>query len=295
MTTIALATSTHYADLTEDEQRLVTVLNTLGITARPAVWNDPDVLWQDFDAVIIRSIWDYHHHHNAFLAWITRLERQGVSLWNAPSVLRWNSHKRYLLDIAEWDIPTIATLYFSQGETADLTTLLRRHGWQEAVVKPAVSASAFNTSRITVPVPHAGQAQFDFLLAQGDVLVQPYLPEITDGEWSLIFFNSVFSHAVLKRPGAGDFRVQREFGGSSTVQQAPAPLIEQATSILRRLKDSPIKADLLYVRVDGVMRDNTFIVMELEAVEPSLFITDDEKAHRFATAIAARLEVKNEA
>jgi glutathione synthase/RimK-type ligase-like ATP-grasp enzyme len=287
---IAFATSADYADLTQDDQRVVQAGETLGLKIHPAVWNDASVVWTDFDAVVIRSCWDYHHQPESFLAWVKGLEEQGVALWNPPSVIRWNSDKRYLLDLQAWGIPAVPTLYLPHGTASVLTDLLTGKGWSDAIVKPAISASAFNTWRTTVATASSEQARFAEQVRHSPTLIQPYVSEITAGEWSLIYFNGHYSHAALKRPQPGDFRVQGEFGGHSSLSYPGDPLIQQAAEIIAMVQ-SRLEREFLYIRVDGVVRGQQLIIMELELIEPSLFIAFDEgAAARFAHAIRAKVE-----
>lgn len=286
---IAFATSADYSLLTTDDQRVVQVGESIGLKIHPAVWSDASVVWTDFDAVVIRSCWDYHHQPETFLAWVNLLEEQGVALWNPPSVVRWNSDKRYLLDLQAWGIPTMPTLYLSTGTVAILPDLLTEMGWSDAIVKPAISASAFNTWRTTVGTASSDQERFAEQVRQSRTLIQPYLPEITAGEWSLIYFNGQYSHAALKRPQNGDFRVQGKFGGQSAPSHPGESLIQQGAEIIA-LVQSQLEREFLYIRVDGVVREGQLIIMELELIEPGLFIAFDERAAaRFARALLSRV------
>ena len=244
--------------------------------------------WKGFQGVMVRSCWDYHRRLPEFLAWIARLERDGLAraLWNPPELLRWNSHKSYLRDLAARGVPVVPTRWLERGSSSDLSELLRREAWPEAVVKPAVSASASGTLSTTLAGAAASQPRLDALLAAGDVLVQPLMPEVRDaGEWSLMFFAGRFSHAVLKRPAAGDYRVQWEFGGSAESRTPPPELTRDAERVL-----ASVPGDPLYARVDGVARDGRLVLMELELIEPHLFLGwDAGAATRLADAVRAVL------
>ena len=216
MTRIALATYSKLPTLNDDDRLLVPALAALDVTAVPAVWDARAVCWDEFQGVLIRSLWDYHLRAPEFLDWIARLERAPVAVWNPGDLLRWNHHKRYLQDLAAQGIATVPTRWLPRGEAADLRALLADAGWREAVVKPAVSASAFGTWRTSTGTATGDQSRLAALLRIADVMVQPLLPEVADaGEWSLVFLGRRFSHAVLKRPAPGDYRVQWEFGGSA--------------------------------------------------------------------------------
>jgi glutathione synthase/RimK-type ligase-like ATP-grasp enzyme len=231
---------------------------------------------------VIRSSWDYHLRPDAFLGWLDRLEAEKIPLWNPAPVVRGNVDKGYLADLAAAGLPVVPTVRLERGEPVDLAALLDRRGWTEVVVKPSVSASAFRTLRAGRGEAGAAQAKLEELLASSGALVQPFLPEIqTGGEWSLIFLGGKFSHAVLKKPKAGDFRVQQELGGSADPMVPPPDLVEQARRVTER-----IPGPWLYARVDGLEIGGTFTLMELELTEPSLFLGTDEQAPaRFAEAI----------
>jgi hypothetical protein len=288
MKRIALATAEKLPTLNDDDRLLIPALAELGFAAVPAVWDAPDVCWDECHAVLVRSCWDYHHRLEEFLAWVTRLERARVPLWNPPAVLRWNSHKGYLRDLAARGVPIVPTRWLERGAPVDLARLLRDPGWREAVVKPAVSASAHGTWRTSVETARADQPRLDELLRAGDVMVQPLMSEVHDplgGEWSILFFGGRASHAVLKRPAAGDYRVQWEFGGTAVTMAPPPKLIADAAAVIAAVPGHP-----LYARVDGVERDGRLVLMELELIEPHLFLGwDNGAAARLATAVGATM------
>jgi len=270
---VALATSRAHPRLVEDDRLLQVALQERGVSAEPAVWDDADVAWGDFDTVVVRSCWDYHYRLEEFDAWIGRLEGSGVPLWNPPEVLRWNARKTYLRELEVAGIPIVPTRFVEGGE-APLESVLDESGWDEVVVKPAVSASARDTWRASRATLSADGSRYRRLLATGPVMVQPFLPAIqTDGEWSLCFFDGSYSHAVLKRPGPGDFRVQPNHGGIYSSEDAPAALVSQAEAGLRASGQRT-----LYARVDGCIVDGTFRLMELELLEPGLFLGSDPAA-----------------
>lgn len=249
-------------ELTRSERPLLDHLPS----AKPVVWNDPTVDWRAFDALLVRSIWDYHLHTDLFLQWLQRLEDLNLPVWNPVPVLRWNHHKFYLRDLAEKGVATVPTLFMRQGDVT-AGDHVKAKGWMEVVVKPAVSASGFRTQRVSLSSGDAAGVIED-ASHYGDYLVQPFLSGIhRSGEVSLIYFRNRFSHAVLKRPGDGEFRVQAEYGGGAT-RYTPQPFEIQTGEEILRL----VGASLLYARVDGLVEDGRFILMELELIEPDLFL-----------------------
>jgi glutathione synthase/RimK-type ligase-like ATP-grasp enzyme len=257
-------------------------LRARGIEPRAALWNDPEVDWAGFDAVLIRSTWDYFQHYDAFLRWLDELERLGVPTINPTALLRWNSNKRYLLKLAPRGVDIIPT---QVARAAGLPALLAERG-RQTVVKPTVSGTSWHTVRGTT-----GTAEFDAAVAALpaglEYLVQPFMPEIErEGEWSLLFFGGTFSHAVLKRPAVNDYRVQSEFGGRSEAARPEPELIASAYKVLAAVAELGYEGGL-YARIDGVRSASRFLVMEVEMVEPFLFLSHDSHAsRRFANVIS---------
>lgn len=260
---VALVTYAALPDLSQDDRLLRDALRERGANVDAVVWDDRRVRWTRYDAVVVRSTWDYHHRADEFRAWIERMERDRVALWNPPGLLRWNLHKRYLIELAERGVSVVPTLLVPRGSEEALESIVHARGWREVVVKPAVSATAWKT----LAGADATEAAFRELAAAEDVLVQPFLEEVREaGEWSLVFVAGELSHAVIKRPRAGDFRVQNDFGGTAEAATPEGSVVEQAQRTL-----ATVGQPWLYARVDGVVRGGTLLLMELELTEPALF------------------------
>jgi glutathione synthase/RimK-type ligase-like ATP-grasp enzyme len=273
---------------TDDDLLLVHALSARGarVDARP--WSDPDARWSRYDAVVVRSCWDYFLRPAEFHAWLDRLERDGATVHNPVPTLRWNADKRYLRDLEARGVPVVPTYWVPRGSTISLGEVRRRTGWPELVVKPAVSGGAHRTWRSSHSAA-GDDARLAESAAECEMLVQPMLAEIErEGEWSLHFFDGAFSHAIVKRPRAGDFRVQLEHGGSVVSVDPTAELIEAA----RRAIDAAPNAGEppLYARVDGCVVNGAFVLMELELLEPALSLAwADGAADRLADALLRRL------
>ncbi|HEY9515905.1 MAG TPA: hypothetical protein VIQ74_09515 [Gemmatimonadaceae bacterium] len=287
--TVALATCADWPALNDDDRLLVPALAARGVSAVPRMWDDPVVDWSAYDAVVIRSCWDYYLRHAEFLAWVGRLEAAEVRVWNPPALLRWNADKTYLRGIAERGVPVIPTEWVEMGESASLAEILSDAGWTGAVVKPVVSAAAHDTWRVSRASAAADDVRFHALTARGGVLVQPFIDAVTtEGEWSLLFFGGEYSHAVLKHPRNGDFRVQPQHGGTADLREPPEGIVDQARAALRAAH--PAAADALYARVDGCVLEDGLHIMELELLEPFLFLGAERGApDRLAAALVARL------
>ena len=288
---IALVTCVKLPNLTEDSQALAQMLAQTNVEVSAVVWNDPQIDWTRFSGAIVRSTWDYHQHATSFESWLTQVSHH-TALWNPAPLMRWNMRKTYLRDLAEHDISIVPTVWLAQDSTVDLATELRTQGWEDAVLKPVISASAYQTRRISSATMEQDQAFLDEMLPQRDYMLQYFIPEIqTSGEWSFIFFNDGeqirFSHALRKLPQVGDYRVQEEYGGQTTYAQPSAHLMSQARHVL-----AAIPHDWLYVRVDAVELDGVLTLMELELIEPKLYLSEHPPAYQyFATSICKRLNL----
>jgi len=285
---VAIATCSRrdLVDTDGDDGALLAALAEVGISATPAIWDDPTIDWSAFDGVVIRTTWDYDQRRDQFVDWAVEVESV-TRLWNPAEVVRWNTHKGYLIELEERGVPVVPTAWLSHGDTVDLHALAHSRRWDDGVViKPAVGAGSRGLSVVDTH-PGDGQAALDALLAQGDAMVQPLLRRVaTDGERSLVCIDGRYSHAIRKVPRHGDSRVQVEFGGTYLPDDPTDDLVALAEWVV-----DVTGHDLLYARVDLVPEDDgTWQVGEVEATEPSLYLDRvDGAAARFATALAARL------
>lgn len=235
------------------------------------VWDDPTVDWARYEAVVIRSTWDYHRSLTRFLRWCDQVQA-ATRLVNPVSLARWNAHKRDLGDLAGAGVPVVPTELVtggSGGPGESLAAVADRRGWDEVVLKPAVGAGSLGTSRHRPDDPAAERA-FAALAARGDVLVQPFLSEIESrGETSVVVVDGTVTHAVAKVPAAGDFRVQEQYGGR---RWAVEPTAAEVALALEAVTVAEATARPVYARVDCVTVDGAPHVMELEVIEPALFL-----------------------
>ena len=297
---IAAATHPGAPEMTDDDRLAFDLLAARGIAVEALPWSREDADWSAFDRVVIRSTWDYHKHLDAFRAWARRVEADGARLWNPAAVVAWNSEKTYLRDLEAAGIPIVPTRWVARGAASRLAEELAGLAAPAVVVKPTVSASAYRTVSLRREEAAARQEEWEALLADSGAMIQPLMREVTlDGEWSFLFFRRggrlAFSHAVRKRPAAGDFRVQSEAGGTSQAETPPPELLAQVEGLIAAAaRVAP--GELLYARMDGVVSRGdeapagTFLLMELELIEPYLFLgISPGAAERFAEAIAGAI------
>lgn len=286
---VALVTYAALPELTDDDRLLVEALAKRGVRVEALVWSDPSIDWSSYDAIVVRSCWDYFHRPAEFFLWLTRLETQSAHVLNPATLLRWNASKTYLRDLQSRGVAIVPTQWLSRGHAASLAAVRRNTGWSELVIKPAISGSAHDTWRSSPGDDIRDDARLAVMTSRGEVLVQPLLDEIAaGGEWSVVFLDGVYSHSVLKRARAGDFRVQIEHGGTFSAIAPPSDVIDQAELALGA---APLDGErALYARVDGCVVDGRFMLMELELIEPVLFLgTSAYAARRLADAIVARI------
>jgi glutathione synthase/RimK-type ligase-like ATP-grasp enzyme len=239
--------------------------------------------WSRYDAVIIRTTWDYQDDPERFLEVLSEIEASGTILQNSRSLAEWNLDKRYLAELEANGVRIVPTIWGEEIFTArDLDTWLNAFGASEVVVKPTVSATAQDTFRLTEYDPVAA-ARFD----GRSYMVQPFIQAIVDeGEFSVFYFNGEYSHGILKTPKPDDFRVQEEHGGIIRAVQPEPGLLKAADAISQLIGSHP-----LYARID-LVRDpiGGFQLMELELIEPALYLRMDPGApSRFAAAIDRRI------
>ena len=277
-----------YTGVSEEENaRLHQFLTQKGLQVTLEVWDDPAVDWGKYELVLLKSPWDYFDKIDTFYTWLNRLEELQVRVLNPISIVRWNADKRYLVELQEKGERVVPTLWLEQGSRLDVASVFERLQSDKIIVKPAVSGGAKNTFALTPQEAEARAESINSLLQQESFLAQPFIPEIqSKGEWSFLFFNGEYSHAVLKTAKAGDFRVQHFFGGTIHTPEPPAHLLEAAHNLVDKYAQG-----CLYARVDGIERAGELVLMELELIEPFLFMATSEGAiERYYDALAAQLQ-----
>lgn len=282
---VALVTSEGWPNLYEDDLLLVKALDAIGIESRPAIWSDPSIDWLSFDALVMRTPWDYFVRLAEFRTWLDARIASGVLMINAPDILAWNFDKRYLQDLEARGVEVIPSIVVRRGESPDVAALARARGWDDIVIKPTISGGGYRTHRLRVEDAPAYKDEIAEILSDRDLMIQPFLPEIHNGELSLLFFDGVFSHAVVKRPRQGEYRVQFQYGGTNENAEVRPEWIDGAHVCIDAAPSLPA-----YARVDGVIKDDRFFLMELEIFEPLMFLARHPEAPgRFARAIQRRL------
>ena len=283
---VAIASCMELPEPDHDEELLLEAMRESGITAGVLSWDDPNVDWSGARITVLRSTWNYQLDRVAFLRWAESVAKV-AELWNPFPIISWNSHKSYLLDLDRRGLPVVPTELVTRNADRTLESILADRGWQSMVIKPAVSASSYRTLRIDAGQVAVGEVHLRALAAEGDGLVQSYLPSVEGyGERALVWIDGEVTHAVRKSPrfSGEDESVSEEveFTGDERL------VAERAIEVVGDLLSEP----LLYARIDlAPDADGNPVVMELELIEPSLFFKQSTEAlRRFVAAIQRRID-----
>lgn len=270
-----------------DDELAYRPLHDLGwcVDARP--WRRPGLAWGAYDAVVIRSTWDYQSDPDAFLAVLGEIEAAGTPLFNGLDLVRWNLRKTYLRDLAARGVPIVPTVWRDRLLPGELPGLLDEVGAAEMVVKPVVGANADGAYRLDRRSARERAGEVEAYFADRALMAQPFVRAVIEqGEFSLFYFNGRHSHTILKTPKMADFRVQEEHGGLIRAVTADDRLRAAGETALGAIGGAP-----LYARVDFVRGDDAgYWLMEFELIEPALYFRMDAGApERFARALHERV------
>lgn len=261
------------AGYVSDDELAIEPLNDLGWDVETVSWRDETADWNDFEAVIIRTPWDYQEDPEKFLEVLRRIDSSSARLENALSIVEWNLDKKYLKELEDRGVRIVPTVWSDAVVSAEgFSEWKRELTADELIIKPTISATAKDTFR---------RVEFDDALSDvfsgRNYMVQPFMPQIVEeGEYSLFYFNGVYSHTILKAPKAGDFRVQEEHGGLISAIEPEAKMLETAKQINDLIEPLPLYSRIDLVRCD----DGAFALMELELIEPALYFRMDERSPR---------------
>lgn len=239
--------------------------------------------WDDYDLVYICTPWDYQNDVAAFLDVLETIERSSARLVNNLELVLWNLEKTYLEELESRGADIVPSLYFERFDAGRVGACFDRHGTDRIVIKPVVGANADDIVVLQDHLSVERTAELQRIYGHRAFFVQPFIDSVqSEGEYSLFFFGGEYSHAILKKPRAGDFRTQEEHGADILSVDVSAALVDTAAGILGVVSPQPV-----YVRADFVRGSgDRFLLMELELIEPSLYFrTDPCSASRFARAL----------
>lgn len=266
MQKIGLLTCSNIPDLIPADQKMIPLLQSAGFDAQAVIWNDDNVDWSSFSALVFRNTWDYYELADDFMTWLDHIGRLGIATFNPLPVIKKNLHKFYLNDFEQKGVTIIPSIFIPKGQLSKMIYQIPIH-WDRLIIKPAVSAGSYLTVLFDRKEMDKILEDYQDISLQKDLIIQPFISQIqNEGEISIVFFDKVYSHAVIKRPKSGDFRIQSQFGGSYNAITPSPSLLKTAYDIVNKIPE-----DLLYARVDGIIIDGQFYLMELELIEPDLY------------------------
>ena len=284
MKTCAFLTLCERGDFVIDDELAVQPMADIGWKVDIVSWRQSHTPWSDYDAVVIRSPWDYWNDTPAFMDTLARIKRE-TRLANPLSLVHWNLAKTYMRDLQGHGVGIVPTLWPDQYQSSRIGSWLNQLQTEELVIKPVVGANGDDAYRVNANTKQSQLALMEQRYAGKDIMVQRFMPSIlSEGEYSLFFFAGELSHSILKVPTGSEFRCQEEHGGDIRLVQAGPGLRTAARQVMETLDPMP-----LYARAEFV-RDETgkFVVMELELIEPSMYLRmDPSSPMRFARAIDA--------
>ena len=285
---VALLTMDSLENFYTYDKLLIEPMSKLGWDAEEISWRKENVDWNDYTAVIVRSTWDYQNDFKKFLNVLESINDSSAHLENDLELMKWNMNKNYLFDLETKGVKIVDTIWEKSFNSNNVHHYFSEFNSEEIIIKPNISANADNTFRLSKEKLIENMEKLEQIFSQREFMVQPFMKNIIDeGEYSLFFFNGEFSHCVLKKPKENDFRVQEEHGGKFRSVAPTQQQISIAESIINKLSTIP-----LYARADLVRNaQNKFVLMELELIEPSLYLnTDIQSPERFARAFDSRMK-----
>jgi hypothetical protein len=281
---VAFLTLSDPAGFVMDDDLAILPLARRGWQVETLPWNRPGVDWRRYELVVIRSTWDYQHHAEKFLGVLDTIEQSGVRLENGSAIARWNMAKTYLRELAARGVDIVPTFWREGLGAGELLPLFDELHSEEAVIKPVMSGNAEGAWRLDRARAAALAPEIESYFADRPLMLQPFERGIVEeGEFSMIYLDGVHSHSILKVPKRGDFRVQEEHG-SEIIPIVPEPALLAAGNAAI----AAVGSRLLYARADLVRSGEEFRVMELELVEPALYLrTDPAAPDRFAETVVS--------
>jgi glutathione synthase/RimK-type ligase-like ATP-grasp enzyme len=289
---IVLVTQRDYIQPTIDDQYhrnilledniLIEALERRGMRSLRVAWDDTSFDWRSTKVAVIRATWDYFHRIEAFKAWLSEVTAKTI-LINTYSTINWNMDKRYLHDMHTRGINIPETVFIKSGTEQGLSDWCSTTSWSKWVLKPAISGAARHTYLFDQEEVADHERIFRDLIAKEDMLLQRFQPNVPlQGEWTFVMINGKYTHAVLKRAKAGDFRVQDDFGGTVHDHIATQEEIRFAENAIAQVNPVP-----LYGRVDAIRDINEQLALqELELIEPELWFRNcPDAADQLAKAL----------
>ena len=275
MKRLAVLTSLNMPNLMPYDNEVIGLLNATGdIHATPIIWETEAERLKEFDVAIFRTTWGYHEKAEQFSDFLNYLEEIEIPTFNPMHIIKANFHKFYLKELSESGIEIIPTEFIAKGSEQKIDEIISKNSWEKFIIKPAVSAGSYRTHLFSSEQIEDATGVYESMHTTDDLMIQKYLPEVeTMGEFSTIFFSNGCRYTINKIPQAGDYRVQFTYGGKYNAIE-PNEIINKTSEKIASL----FLNDCLYVRVDGLFSEGKFLLMEVEMLEPDLYLNIYPKA-----------------
>jgi len=273
---LAILTSVEMPEMLPYDMEVIKTLNDRGVDTAVFVWdelinNDPEKL-RNYDAVLIRTIWDYFIKYDEFLKLLSFLDASKLPVFNPVEILRWNMNKKYLAELQDEGFDIIPTVFNLNNEYDSFEKALSL-GWKKMVLKPVISGNSYHTFVVDANEKDKFEQLLKKYYQNRPFMLQEFIPEISNGEISTITFSNDYSYSVTKIPSEGEYRVQFDYGGIYHFGDVDPVIKTICDQIAKRFANK-----LLYQRVDGVWRDGKFLIMEVELIEPDIYLNLSEDA-----------------
>lgn len=257
----------YITNLLKEDQFLLDALRGIGLRCERLPWSHPTFDWKQTRSIIFRTTWDYFDRFSQFSYWLEKVKTQTI-LINDYELIKWNIDKHYLIELQTWDIAIPPTQFIEKDDKRSLRYWYEKLRWDPFILKPAVSGAGRHTYKLTADSLNEKEDLFQKLIQNESMLIQDYIPSVVEkGEVSFIIIGGQYTHAILKKAKAGDFRVQDDFGGTVHSYEPKIDEIKWAEGIFEKLNPMPA-----YGRVDAIWdRKGNLCVSELELIEPELW------------------------
>ncbi|MBF7073617.1 hypothetical protein ISG33_09445 [Glaciecola sp. MH2013] len=285
MRKLAILSTNNLEDFFVYDRMLTEPLAELGWEAIEVSWHEKNHQWNQYEAVIVRSTWDYQAHCDDFLNCLNNIDKSSAILLNPLKLIEWNISKRYLQDLEGKGVPIVPTVWIENTlELEHFFAAFGKFSAQELVIKPYISANADFTYRVK---KDEVEQRFEAISSDFDkryAMIQPFIQSVVEeGEYSLFYFDSQYSHAICKQPAQGDFRVQEEHGGELSAIEPSDEMFSLGNKTIAALPH-----ESLYARVDMIRVDGRLVIIEVELIEPSLYFNMDNHSAAFFAKVFAQ-------
>jgi glutathione synthase/RimK-type ligase-like ATP-grasp enzyme len=286
---VGILTTKEMPDLMPYDQEVMVRLRQENVECEVVFWEDvleqPPASLHKYQLMVFRTVWNYYKNADSFYRLLDILKASGVPTANPLDIIRWNMEKSYLKKLMDEGYDVIPTV-FSNGDPQKAYDTAQKQNWDKMVLKPMISGGSYHTYVLEKGEEAKYQQYIQEHFVNRPFMLQEFIPGITEGEISTITFSNGYTYSVTKVPKAGDYRVQFNYGGQYRIHETPAEIQHIAEKIFDRQERRT-----LYQRLDGVWHNGKFLIMEVELLEPDLYLNLSEEAlQAFTESVLQKLK-----